>query len=129
MSQALTLHTRKVTATVTKQATALVATYRESGAGSNRANWKRTIALLGAVLTAINPENDGFAVDITGLFPVDGAGKQYHVAHRALSSGMVRPYWKEVTVVVLKDATVAKGKVTGESTTTGKGLVFLVRAE
>lgn len=126
MSQVLTLHTRKVTATVTKQATALVATYRASGAGSNRANWARTIALLGAVLTAIK---SGDAVDVTDIFPIDGAGKQYHVAHRALSSGMVRPYWEQVTVVVLKDATVAKGKVTGESTTTGKGLVFLVKAE
>jgi hypothetical protein len=126
MSQALTLSTRKVTAQVTKQATALVATYRESGAGSNRTNWVRTIALLGAVLTAIK---SGDAVDVTDIFPADGAGKQYHVAHRALSSGMVRPYWEQVTVVVLKDATVTKGSVSGESTTTGKGLVFLVKAE
>jgi hypothetical protein len=126
MSQVLTLSTRKVTAKVTKQATALVATYRESGLGSNRANWARTIALLGAVITAIE---SGDAVDVTDLFPASGAGKQYHVCHRALSSGMVRPSWGQVTVVVLKDATVTKGKVTGESTTTGKGLVFVVKAE
>jgi len=126
MSQVLTLSTRKVTAKVTKQATALVATYRESGLGSNRANWVRTIALLGAVLTAIE---SGDAVDVTNLFPASGAGKQYHVGHRALGQGLVRPYWKEVTVVVLKDAKVTKGKVTGESTTTGKGLVFVVKAE
>jgi hypothetical protein len=86
----------------------------------------RDAALMGAVLTAIK---SGDAVDVTDLFPASGAGKQYHVGHRALGQGLVRPYWKEVTVVVLKDATVAKGKVTGESTTTGKGLVFVVKAE
>ena len=126
MTTQVSLQTRKVTAQVTKQATAIVATYRESGAGSNRTNWVRTIALMGAVLTAIK---SGDAVDVTDLFPASGAGKQYHVAHRALSSGAVRPYWNQVTVLVVKNATLTKGWVSGETTTTGSGSVFIVKAE
>jgi hypothetical protein len=126
MSGMLTVQTRKTDATSVKQASALLATYRESGQGSNRTNWKRTATLLAAVLTVIA---EGDAVEITGLFPATGAGKQYHIAHRALSSGMLRPNWGDVTVVVLKNA-VTKGKmVTGETTTTGSGRVFIVQAE
>ena len=122
MSAMLTIQTRKVTAQVTKQATALVATYRENGLGSNRTNWARTIALLGAVTTAIAT---GDAVEVTEFFPENGSGKQYHLAHRALSSGVVRPNWAEVTVVVLRNAETNGKTVTGETTTTGKGRVFI----
>lgn len=125
MGAMLTVSTRKVTASMTKQATNAVATYRESGLGSNRGNWARTAILLASVLTAIETKS---AVDITELFPA-GDGKQYHQAHRALNSGAIRPMWNNVTIVVLKDATVKGNNVTGETTTTGKGLVFVVPAE
>ena len=70
MSGMLTVQTRKADATSAKQASALLATYRESGQGSNRTNWDRTAILLGAVLTVIAK---GDAVEITELFPATGA--------------------------------------------------------
>ena len=126
MSGMLTVQTRKADAISAKQASALLATYRESGQGSNRTNWDRTAILLGAVLTVIAK---GDAVEITELFPATGAGKQYHIAHRALSSGAIRPYWGQVTIVVIKNAETKGKKVTGETTTTGSGKVFIVQAE
>jgi phytoene dehydrogenase-like protein len=120
----VSFETRKVTAKAVapKQAAALVAQYRESGLGSNRTDWARTVVLLSAVLHAIET---GYAIDVTELFPATGSGKQYHIAHRALGSGVLRPFWKNVTVVVIKDATVKGTSVTGESTTTGKGVVLI----
>ena len=71
----------------------------------------------------------GDAVEITEVFPATGAGNHYHIAHRALSSGAIRPYWGKVTIVVIKNAETKGKKVTGETTTTGSGKVFIVRAE
>lgn len=104
-------------------ASRLVTEYRESGLSSNRGNWARMTALLAAVETAIETNS---AVDITTLFPADANGKQYHTAHRALSAGIIRPLWHKVTIVVLSEAKVKGDTVKGESTTTGKGQVFVV---
>ena len=104
-------------------ASRIVAEYRESGLSSNRGNWARMTALLAAVETAIYTNS---AVDITTLFPADANGKQYHTAHRALGAGVLQPYRHKVTVIVLSDAKVTGRTVSGESTTTGKGQVFVL---
>jgi hypothetical protein len=104
-------------------ASRLVTEYRENGLGSNRADWERMTALLAAVETAIDTNS---AVDITTLFPADANGKQYHTAHRALNAGIIRPFRHKVTVVVLSNAKTTGRTVAGESTTTGKGKVFVV---
>ena len=106
----------------TKRATALVADYRESGNGSNRTDWARVTALLVAVFTAIRT---GKSVEITDLFPDGESGKQYHTAHRALSAGIVRPYWSGVVVQVVRNDSQVGKVITGESTTTRSGRVFL----
>jgi hypothetical protein len=104
------------------RATALVAEYRKVGNGSNRTDWVRVTALLVAVFTAIRT---GKSVEITDLFPAGASGKQYHTAHRALSAGIVRPYWSGVVVQVVRNDSLVGKMITGESTTTRSGLVFL----
>ena len=123
MNKFLKFLLRKVKPQNALSASRLVAEYRASGLGSNRADWARITALLAAVTTAIQTDS---AVDITALFPADASGKQYHTAHRALNAGVIRPLWNKVTIVVLKDAKVTGRIVEGESTTTGKGMVLVV---
>ena len=117
----------------TKRATALVAEYRESGLGSNRTNWKRTLVLLASVFAVVR---SGKSVEITDLFPAGASGEQYHTAHRALSSGLIRPHWSGVVVqVISNDWPIMSNDtkfgmvITGESTTTCHGRVFLSPAE
>jgi hypothetical protein len=118
----LSLAISQVSPLDTKRATALVAEYRKVGNGSNRTDWVRVTALLVAVFTAIRT---GKSVEITDLFPAGESGKQYHTAHRALSAGVVRPFWNGVVVQVLRDCDQAGEVVSGETTTTAKGRVFL----
>jgi hypothetical protein len=110
----------------TKRATALVADYRESGNGSNRTDWARVVVLLASVLAVVR---SGKSVEITDLFPAGASGKQYHTAHRALSAGIVRPYWSGVVVQVVRNDLQVGKAITGESTTTRSGRVFLTPTE
>jgi hypothetical protein len=112
----------------TKRATALVAEYREAGLGSNRGNWTRTLRILAMVLTVLR----GKSLEATAEFlVVDGArgGKAlYHTAHRAMSSGLLRPHWNDIYVVGLRDCVQVGNVVTGETTTTSAERVFFVPA-
>lgn len=112
----------------TKRATALVAKYRESGLGSNRGNWARTIQVLAFVLTVLR----GKSVETTLAFPLadDARGGKalYHTAHRAMSSGLLRPYWDDIYVVGLRDCVQVGDVVTGETTTTNAERVFFLPA-
>jgi len=110
----------------TKRATALVADYRESGNGSNRTDWARIAVLLASVFAVVR---SGKSVEITDLFPAGESGKQYHTAHRALSAGIVRPYWSGVVVQVVRNDSQVGKVITGETTTTRSGRVFLSPAE
>lgn len=102
-------------------AVATVTEYRENGNGSNRTNWERMTGILSAVLNTIST---GMATEVTDLFTdTDSKAPAYHLAHRALSAGAIRPEWQNVQVVTLRTETVQTGKggiVTGDSTTTGK---------
>lgn len=110
----------------TKRATALVADYRESGNGSNRTDWARLVVLLASVFAVVR---SGESVEITDLFPAGKSGKQYHTAHRALSAGIVRPYWLGVVVQVIDVYSEVGEAITGDTTTTRSGRVFLSPAE
>ena len=118
----VTISISQVSPIDTKRATALVADYRESGNGSNRTDWARVTALLVAVFTAIR---SGKSVEITDLFPAGNSGKQYHTAHRALNAGAIRPYWSGVVVQVVRNDSQVGKVITGETTTTRSGRVFL----
>jgi hypothetical protein len=109
-----------------KQATAIVAKYRESGNGSNRANWERVTLLLSAVLTVLRT---GDSVEVSSLFPAGGSDKVYHTAHRALSHGAIRPYWGNVVVIGMRNTTRNGKTVTGETTTQYASEVFIALAE
>ena len=122
----LTLTLRSASPQDAKQATAIVAQYREAGNGSNRANWERVTALLASVLTVIRT---GEAVDVSEMFPTGASGKPYHTAHRALSHGAIRPYWHGVVVVGMRNVTTEKRTVTGETTTTNTERVFIAPAQ
>lgn len=117
----MTITTTKVTAGASRQAVATVTEYRENGNGSNRTKWERVTAVLSAVLTVIET---GLPVEITDLFTeTDAKAPAYHLAHRILSAGVVRPEWANVQVVTMRTGTITTGKggtITGETTTTGK---------
>lgn len=119
MAQA-TFTTTTVRPADAKAAAKAIADYRAAGNGSNRTDWGRVEILLARVLTVIAT---GKAVDVSDLFAT--GGKPYHVAHRALSQGAIRPYWSRVQVVALKGATFGKGTVTGDSDT-ARGTTVLI---
>lgn len=116
--------TRSVRATDAKAAATAVTAYRAEGGGSNRTNWPRLERLLAAVFTVITT---GTAVDISDLFPM--GDKVYHLAHRALSADLIRPYWPQVQVVALKGAEWKGSVVTGESDTAKGRTVVLCPVE
>jgi len=119
-----TITTTKPTAKAVATATKAVTEYRDNGNGSNRTNWDRMTAILSAVLTVTQT---GRSVEITDLFTETTKAPAYHLAHRSLSAGVIRPEWSAVQVVTIRNAGMtAKGStVTGDSTTTG--LVGTVR--
>ena len=96
-----------------KQASALTLAYRNEGNGSNRTNWERMTAILAVVLCVVRT---GKPVEVTDLF-TDGTSPVYNQAHRILSTGLLRPYWEQVTVVSVKP----------DGTTTTTGTVGTVR--
>lgn len=119
-----TVTTTKITDSKVAEASRAVAQYRDNGNGSNRTNWDRMTAILSAVLTVVQT---GKSVEITNLFTETTKAPAYHLAHRSLSAGVIRPEWSAVQVVTIRNAGItAKGStVTGDSTTTG--LVGTVR--
>lgn len=119
------LNLTKVTKDDIAAAQAAVDAAQAVGAGSNRTNWLRVLTLIGAC-EAVTAR--GGAVEVSKFFtPAPGGASPYHLAHRALSSAAVRPYWKHVKIVALKDCKNKKGAVEGESTTTGHAArVFVV---
>lgn len=120
-----TLTLKAVTASVATEATTLVNRYRETN-GSNRTNWLRVAGVLAGVLTVIKT---GDSVEITDLIGATdektnktNGSPAYHLAHRILSGGAIRPHWQNVQIVTLRNGTITQKKniVTGDSTTTGK---------
>ena len=119
-----TVTTTAITDSRVAQASRAVTEYRDNGNGSNRTNWDRMTAILSAVLTVVQT---GKSAEITNLFTETTKAPAYHLAHRSLSAGVIRPEWSAVQVVTIRNAGMtAKGStVTGDSTTTG--LVGTVR--
>lgn len=114
--------TQPVSPTHASAAARKVDEFRTSGGGSNRTNWERLTGLLAAAMQVVKT---GVPVDVTVLFPVTGNASAYHLAHRCLSSEMLREYWASLQIVTLKGATWNGNEVTGESSTT-RGTVVLL---
>lgn len=122
----ITLIASEASASVAAEAKDIVRTAREAGLGSNRSNWSRIEAVLAACLSVIAT---GEACEVTHAF-VSGNCPAYNMAHRVLSTELIRPYWNNVQVFALADAQfVALGEdtfqVTGTSNTTRKSGVSL----
>lgn len=122
----VTLTVGKVAPADAKTASEVVGKAREAGELSNRTNLVRMVGILSAVLAVVRT---GKAVEVTDLFPDTDptTGKvqtapAYHLAHRSLSAGVVRPAWHKVRVVPMVTSTVTTGKgtVSGETSTTAK---------
>jgi hypothetical protein len=122
----VTLTVGKVSPADSKTAGEVASKAREAGELSNRTNYARMVSMLASVLAVVRT---GKAVEITDLFPATDptTGKTqtapaYHLAHRTLSAGVLRPTWHKVRIVpmVASTMTTGKGTVSGETSTTAK---------
>jgi hypothetical protein len=109
-------HTVKVSQAVARRANAIIDNARAQGAGSNRTDWARTLTLLAACEQVI-----AFGVPVV----VSVGTPAYHITHRALNTGILRPYWSKVQVVALRDVKWEGSVVSGE-TDTVRGTTVLI---
>jgi hypothetical protein len=117
--------TQSVTPKAAKAAADAVEQFRANGGGSNRTNWARTEAILASVLVVVAT---GTPVDISSSVVATGSSSAYHLAHRVLSTDLLRPYWGSVQVLALKNAVWNGSEVTGESSTTRGETVLICPA-
>ena len=111
-----TTHTTKVSPATARRAVVIVNQLRENGAGSNRTNWERTLALLAICEQVV----------ATGIPVVVSEGERaYHTTHRALGADTLRAYWPKVQVVALRDVS-WKGSVVSGETDTARGTTVLI---
>ena len=120
-----TTFTQQVSPKSAKFAAEAVEKFRTNGGGSNSTNWARLEALLAAVVQVCS---NGVPVEITASVEASGSASAYHVAHRALSAELLRPYWGEVQIVALRNVVRNGDEITGESSTTRGNTVLICKA-
>jgi len=120
-----TTHTQPVSAAAAKAAENMIKEYRANGGGSNRTNWERTRVILSAILTVLK---NGIPVEVSESVEATGSASAYHIAHRVLSTDLMRPYWESVQVVALKNAVRNGDEITGQSDTQRGRTVLICKA-
>jgi len=122
----VTLSVAKATPAQIKAGQATVAQAKANCELSNRTDTVRLAGILASVMAVLAT---GKSVEITDLFPAydpktgkPNTAPAYHLAHRSLSSSLVRPDWHKVAIVPIVTATAkaTKATITGETSTTAK---------